>query len=397
MNQEITSSGFNAQKLKSFLLNNALYLILGVLILIVIIIEPSFLNARNFLKILEQASTRGILALGVAGLIVLAGTDLSAGRILGTCAAVSASLLQSTTYASRMYPQFESIQTLWGPFLIALAIGLVLAILIQVFLKSPWGFLLPILTTTGLGLYYMTQTLTVPVWLPLLFSIFVGLIFGFINGFGVAKLHLHAFIITLGSQLIAYGATCIYIDSQKGGAQPLSSLDKQYTDLVTGKINLGEHFHIPYLVIYFAVCAIIMHLIWTRTTIGKNMFAIGGNSEAAEVSGVNIARSIMNIYLISGVLYGIASYLEAARVGSVTTNTGLNYELDAISACVIGGVSFSGGVGSIPGVIIGVIILQVINYALYYLGVNAYLQYIIKGLIIILAVSIDVRKYLKRK
>ena len=392
-----TASGFNWEKTKAFLLNYALYIILGVLIIVVIIIEPSFLNARNFLKILEQASTRGILALGVAGLIVLAGTDLSAGRILGTCAAVSASLLQSITYGSRMYPQFETIETLWIPFLVTLLIGIALAVLIQVFLKSPLGFILPILATTGLGIYYLTQQQTVPVWLPLLFSIFIGVIFGLINGFGVAKLHLHAFIITLGTQLIAYGATCIYIDSQKGGAQPLSSLDKQYTDIVTGRINLGPSIHIPYLVIYFAISAIVLHIIWTRTTIGKNMFAIGGNTEAAEVSGVNISRSILYVYLISGILYGIASYLEAARVGSVTTQTGLNYELDAISGCVIGGVSFSGGVGTIPGVVIGVIILQVINYALYYLGVNAYLQYIIKGLIIILAVSIDVRKYLKRK
>ncbi len=385
------------EKTKAFILNYALYIILGVLIVIVIIIEPSFLNARNFLKILEQASTRGILALGVAGLIVLAGTDLSAGRILGTCAAISASMLQSVTYGSRMYPQFESIQTLWIPFLIAFLVGITVAILIQYLLKSPLGFLLPIIAVTALGVYYLTQRQIVPVWLPLIFSIMIGTVFGLINGFGVAKLHLHAFIITLGTQLIAYGATCIYIDSQKGGAQPLSSLDSQYSGIVTGKIQLGNTLYIPYLVIYFAIAALVLHIIWTRTTIGKNMFAIGGNTEAAEVSGVNISRSILYVYLISGVLYGIASYLEAARVGSVTTQTGLNYELDAISGCVIGGVSFTGGVGTIPGVVIGVIILQVINYALYYLGVNAYLQYIIKGLIIILAVSIDVRKYLKKK
>ena len=385
------------EKTKAFILNYALYIILGVLIVIVIIIEPSFLNARNFLKILEQASTRGILALGVAGLIVLAGTDLSAGRILGTCAAISASMLQSVTYGSRMYPQFESIQTLWIPFLIAFLVGIAVAILIQYLLKSPLGFLLPIIAVTALGVYYLTQRQIVPVWLPLIFSIMIGTVFGLINGFGVAKLHLHAFIITLGTQLIAYGTTCIYIDSQKGGAQPLSSLDSQYSGIVTGKIQLGNTLYIPYLVIYFAIAALVLHIIWTRTTIGKNMFAIGGNTEAAEVSGVNISRSILYVYLISGILYGIASYLEAARVGSVTTQTGLNYELDAISGCVIGGVSFTGGVGTIPGVVIGVIILQVINYALYYLGVNAYLQYIIKGLIIILAVSIDVRKYLKKK
>lgn len=334
----------------SFLLNYALYIILGLMIVVVVILEPSFLSIRNFTKILTQASTRGILALGVAGMIVLAGTDLSAGRILGMSAAVTASLTQSVTYASRMYPG-------------------------------------------------ITETL--PLIVPLLASIVVSVAFCMLNGFGVAKLNLHAFIISLGTQLIAYGACCIYIDSQKGGAQPLASLDSTFTNFVNGSIVLGkvgrDTVEIPYLVIYFLLCAVVMWVVWNKTTLGKNMFAIGGNKEAAAVSGVNITRSIMFVYLIAGVLYGIASFLEAGRVGSVTTSTGLNYDLDAISACVIGGVSFSGGVGTIPGVIIGVIILQMINYALIYLGVNPYLQYIIKGLIIILAVSIDVRKYLVKK
>jgi methyl-galactoside transport system permease protein len=140
-----------------------------------------------------------------------------------------------------------------------------------------------------------------------------------------------------------------------------------------------------------------MWVVWNKTTTGKNMFAIGGNPEAAAVSGVNVTKNIFCVYLIAGVLYGVAAVLEAGRVQSVTTATGLNYELDAISGCVIGGVSFTGGVGTIPGVLIGVIILQVINYSLYYLGVNAYYQYIIKGLIIIVAVAIDVRKYIAKK
>jgi methyl-galactoside transport system permease protein len=127
------------------------------------------------------------------------------------------------------------------------------------------------------------------------------------------------------------------------------------------------------------------------------MFAVGGNSEAAAVSGVSVTKTIMYVYLLAGVLYGIASFLEAARIQSVGANTGINYELDAISACVIGGVSFTGGVGTIQGVVIGAIILQAINYSLYFLGVNAYLQYIIRGLIIVLAVAIDVRKYLVKK
>ena len=140
-----------------------------------------------------------------------------------------------------------------------------------------------------------------------------------------------------------------------------------------------------------------MWFIWNKTKLGKNMFAIGGNPEAAAVSGVNITKNIMIIFIISGMLYGLAGFLEAGRVGSTTSNTGINYDLDAISACVVGGVSFSGGVGTIPGVILGTLILQFINYGLNFIGVSHYLQYIVKGLIIILAVSIDVRRYLVKK
>lgn len=122
------------------------------------------------------------------------------------------------------------------------------------------------------------------------------------------------------------------------------------------------------------------------------MFAIGGNPEAAEVSGVNLFKNIMLIYIISGVLYGIAGFLEVARIGSATSITGQNYELDAIAAAVVGGVSFSGGVGTIQGVLIGSVLLQFINYGLNFIGVSPYLQIIIRGLIIIVAVAIDMRK-----
>lgn len=342
---ETKTRKWDKEKINEFLLNYALYIILGIMIIVVICINPKFLSVSNFIKILTQASTRGILALGVAGMIVLAGTDLSAGRILGCCAAVSASLVQSVSYASRMYP--EIVQDL-------------------------------------------------PLILPLLASITIGVIFCMINGFGVAKLKLHAFIVSLGTQLIAFGCTCIYIDSQKGGAQALSSFNEKFINFVNGSIPIGN-FKLPYLICYFAIAAVVVWIIWNKTTLGKNMFAIGGNMEAAAVSGVNISRSIMGVYLVAGVLYGIAAFLEAGRIQSVNTGTGLNYDLDAISGCVIGGVSFAGGVGTIPGVIIGVIILQVINYSLNFLGVNPYLQYIIKGLIIILAVSIDVRKYIAKK
>lgn len=335
---------FNKESLQNFLLNYALYIVLFIMIVFFVIKEPGFLSLKNFTNILSQASTRGILALGVAGLIVLQGTDLSAGRILGFTAIISASLLQSTTYAARMYPDLPAL----------------------------------------------------PLILPMLLAIVIGGIFGAINGFGVAKLKVHAFIITLGTQLIAYGASCLYIDRPPLGAQPVANLDERYTRFVNGYLKLGS-VEIPYLVFYLAIVAAIMWFIWNKTKLGKNMFAIGGNPEAAAVSGVNLVKNIMIIFVISGVLYGLAGFLEAARAGSTTTSTGFNYELDAISACVVGGVSFTGGIGTIPGVLIGTVLLQVINYGLNFIGVNAYWQYIIRGLIIIVAVSLDVRKYIAKK
>ncbi|MGG7056904.1 galactose/methyl galactoside ABC transporter permease MglC [Clostridium nigeriense] len=335
---------FNKESLQNFLLNYALYIVLFIMIAFFVVKEPGFLSLKNFTNILSQASTRGILALGVAGLIVLQGTDLSAGRILGFTAIVSASLLQSTTYAARMYPDLPAL----------------------------------------------------PLILPMFIAIVIGGIFGAINGFGVAKLKVHAFIITLGTQLIAYGASCLYIDRPPLGAQPVANLDERYTSFVNGYLKLGS-VEIPYLVFYLAIVAAIMWFVWNKTKLGKNMFAIGGNPEAAAVSGVNLVKNIMFIFIISGVLYGLAGFLEAARAGSTTTSTGFNYELDAISACVVGGVSFTGGIGTIPGVLIGTVLLQVINYGLNFIGVNAYWQYIIRGLIIIVAVSLDVRKYIAKK
>ena len=336
-------------KFTSFLLNYALFIILGLILVVVSIIRIDFLSMNNILNILQNASTKGILALGCAGLIVLAGTDLSIGRVLGISAAVTASLVQSTTYTSRMFPTMVS----------------------------------------SLGAFGLL--------IPLFASIAVAVTFSLINGFGVAKLHLHAFIVTLGTQLIAYGANCLYIESQPSGtAQALSTFDPTFLNIAAGAFYIGD-IRIPLVVLYFIALSAIVWVIWNRTKLGKNMFAVGGNTDAAAVSGVNVAKTIMLVYLLAGVLYGIASFLEAARITAVGANTGLNYETDAISAVVVGGVSFSGGVGTIQGVVIGAVIMQAIVYALQFLGVNPYIQYIIRGLIIILAVSIDVRKYIVKK
>lgn len=329
---------------KEFFANNAIQIVLLILLIGIIIIEPSFLSVNNLRNILAQSSTRMIIALGVGGIIVTQGTDLSAGRIIGLSAVVSASLLQATDYAYRMYPDLPHL----------------------------------------------------PVIVPILLAMVLCGMMGAINGFAVAKLKTPPFIATMGTMLLAYGVTSLYFDRPPYGAQPIAGLDETFKQLAVGSIGSGN-FRIPYLVIYAAIICLIMWFIWNKTKLGKNMFAIGGNPEAAEVSGVNVARNLIIIYVIAGLLYGLAGSLEAARVGSATNNTGFMYEMDAIAACVVGGVSFAGGVGSIGGIITGVLIFQVLNYGLSFIGVSTYLQFIIKGIIIIAAVALDTRKYAKKK
>ncbi|MFV9511253.1 galactose/methyl galactoside ABC transporter permease MglC [Tepidibacillus sp. LV47] len=327
-----------------WLMNNAIYFILIALLLIIIAISPDFLSVINIRNILAQASTRIIIALGVGGLIITQGTDLSAGRLVGLAAVVSASLLQAPDYAYRMYPNLPEL----------------------------------------------------PLFVPIILVAIITGLFGLINGFIVSKFNVTPFIATLGVMVIVYGITSIYFDRPPYGAQPIGGLDPRFMNFAQGNVVIGN-FMIPYLVIYATIITIIMWVIWNKTRLGKNMYAIGGNPEAAAVSGINITKNLLILYTIAGVLYGFAGALEAGRVGSATNNTGFMYELDAIAAVVVGGVSFSGGVGTVGGVVTGVIIFQLINYGLAFIGVNPYLQYIIKGLIIVAAVAIDTRKYIKKK
>ncbi|MEG0319659.1 MAG: galactose/methyl galactoside ABC transporter permease MglC, partial [Niameybacter sp.] len=283
-----------------------------------------------------------ILALGVAGLLVLAGTDLSVGRMVGLSAVISASLLQTPEYARRIFPDMAQL----------------------------------------------------PVFVPILLAIFFTALASTISGYVIAKFKVTAFIVTLSMQLILYGALSLYYDYT--GGSPIANLDERFKYFAQGSLSLG-FIEVPFLVIYAAITVGLVWFIWNKTRLGKNMFAVGGNEEAATVSGVNVIRTIVLVSMLAGVLYGFAGALEVARTGSATNNIGNGYELDAIAACVVGGVSFNGGVGSIAGVVSGVLMFQVITYGLNYVDVSPYIQYIIKGLIIVIAVAIDTRKYIKKK
>ena len=310
-------SALNKKSFLTYLKEGGIYVVLLVLLAIIIFQDPTFLSLLNLSNILTQSSVRIIIALGVAGLIVTQGTDLSAGRQVGLAAVVAATLLQS-----------------------------------------------------------------------------IGAVIGLINGLIIAYLNVTPFITTLGTMIIVYGINSLYYDFV--GASPISGFDSGFSTFAQGFVALGS-FRLSYITFYALIAVAFVWVLWNKTRFGKNIFAIGGNPEAAKVSGVNVGLNLLMIYALSGVFYAFGGMLEAGRIGSATNNLGFMYELDAIAACVVGGVSFSGGVGTVIGVVTGVIIFTVINYGLTYIGVNPYWQYIIKGAIIIFAVALDSLKYARKK
>ena len=236
-----------------------------------------------------------------------------------------------------------------------------------------------------------------PLWLVLLIVIAIGALVGLVNGFFVAKFKLHPFIVTLSTQLILFGCVLLYLMIGTNNGQTLSGLDSSYTDFVKGTLFKIGDVTIPRYVLYAVILTAIMWVIWNKTTFGKNMFAVGSNEDAASVSGVNVFWTIVGVFILAGVMYGITGFIEGARIASCSANTGLNYESDAIAACVIGGVSFVGGTGKISGIVIGVLLLQIIFVGLNFLSVDQNMLYVIKGLIILVACAIDMRKYISRK
>ena len=329
-------------KALDFMKDYALYFVLLLLLVVIISKDASFLSLTNFSNVLTQSSVRIIIALGVAGLIVTQGTDLSVGRQVGLAAVISATLLQAVDNVNKVFPDL-------GVVSIPMVILLVCAI---------------------------------------------GALIGLVNGVIVTVMNVTPFIATLGTMLIIYGVNSLYYDYV--GSAPIAGFDGAYSAFTQGFFDIGG-FRLSYITIYAIVAIALMWVIWNKTRFGKNLFAIGGNPEAARVSGVNVTLNLIGIYTLSGVFYAFGGLLEAGRIGSATNNLGFMYEMDAIAACVIGGVSFSGGVGTVFGVVVGVVIFTLINYGLSYIGVNPYWQYIIKGSIIVLAVAIDSLKHTKKK
>ncbi len=325
-----------------FAQDKAIMLTLLVMVIIIGIINPRFISVRVLRDVALQNSTKLIMACGMTFILIVGGVDLSAGRVMGFAAVMTASLGQTAEYARKFYPNMGEL----------------------------------------------------PVIVPLLAAVIVGIIFGSLNGFIISRFKITAFIVTLGTQVIAWGANLLYFDIEPNSSQPIGGVLKSITNLGSGLIG-SIQFPIV-LVIAICVC-LLTWFILSKTRFGRNTYAIGGNAEAAMVSGIRVQRTQLMVYGLAGAMFGLAGFLECARTGGATSAYGMSYEFDAISACVVGGVSNMGGVGTVPGMVLGVLVFGVINYGLTFIGVNPYWQQIIKGIIIIVAVGLDMSKNRKRK
>lgn len=333
---------------RTFLLNNGLYIaiiliFIGLCIATPIIKGVPLLTFNNVLNILQQASPRMFLALGVAGLILLTGTDLSIGRMVG----------MGMTTATIIMHQGINTGAVFGH----------------------------VFDFTGL-----------PIGVRMIFALFMCVLlctfFTSIAGFFTAKFKMHPFISTMANMLVIFGLVTYATKGVSFGA-----IDPSIPKMIIPRIG-----GFPTIILWAVVAIAIVWFIWNKTTFGKNLFAVGGNPEAAAVSGISVFWVTMGAFILAGILYGFGSWLECARmIGSGSAAYGQGWEMDAIAACVVGGVSFTGGIGKISGVVVGVLIFTVLIYSLTILGIDTNLQFVFEGIIIITAVTLDCLKYVQKK
>ena len=333
---------------RAFLLQNGLYIAIILIFVALCVITPMvkgapLLTYNNVLNILQQASPRMFLALGVAGLILLAGTDLSVGRMVG--------------------------------------MGMTTATIIMHQGVNTGGVFGHIFDFTGMSIVGRMI-------LALVMCILLCTFFTTLAGFFTAKFKMHPFISTMANMLMIFGLVTY---ATKGVS--FRAIEPSIPAIIIPKVN-----GFPTIILWAVAAIVIVWFIWNKTTFGKNLYAVGGNPEAAAVSGISVFAVTVGAFVLAGILYGFGSWLECARmVGSGSAAYGQGWETDAIAACVVGGVSFTGGIGKISGVVVGVLIFTALTYSLTILGIDTNLQFVFSGIIILVAVTLDCLKYVQKK
>lgn len=336
---QVLGRSLNREWLNTFVRKYAIVLIFIAMFVGMTFLTEAFLQPRNLVNVVRQIAVVGLIAIGVTMVIITTGIDLSSGSVLALAAVFAASLAQQPDWHDAKYP----------------------------------GLMLPLIV-------------------PIVVALAIGALCGVLNGSLIARFKIPPFIATLGMMTVARGFALIYSN------RPVSGLTDTYNFIgqgeifkvipISGQPPLG----IPIPVIILALVAVGAHIMLNNTRFGRHIYAIGGNEQAALISGLNVGRIKIGVYTIAGLLSGLAGLVLSSRIGSGQPGLAVGIELDAIASAVIGGTSLSGGIGTIWGTIIGALIIGVLNNGLDLLNVSAYWQTIVKGTIIVVAVIVDERK-----
>ena len=341
---ETKGKTLNGRSVVKFVSDHAIIFLIILLALYTWVNSQNFMSPDNLGNLISNVGPRFIIACGVSGCLITKGTDLSAGRQVGLAACFAAMMQQTLDYSARVFD--------WMP-------------------DMPW-------------------------FAALLITLAIMACFGAVNGCVIAFLKVPPFIATLGMQTLVYGICQIIT-----GNQPIGGFKESYRALASGNFfsdYLGRFSRLlPYLLLPALLVGLFMWFLYNKTRHGKYMYAIGGNENAAQVAGVNVPATLIRIYILASVMYALAGFLIGSKAGGASTATGTGYELEAIAACTIGGVSVNGGVGKVSGILIGVLVFEVLKICLQFLRFDPAYTFIAQGLVIIVAVALDLRKYLAKK
>ena len=327
------------QVIWGYIKGNPIVVMMALVSIIVGCTIPNFFSGENFNVLAGNTTVRFLIALGVSGCLITKGTDLSAGRQAALAATITGVLVQRADYAGRLFA--------WTP--------------------------------------------ETNMWVVLLVVLAIGAVIGMINGLVIAYLKVPPFIATLGMQTIVYGINLIYTN-----AQPIGGFHQNFKDFFNLKLAIGGKGFSAY-ILFALIFGLLFWFLYNKTTHGKYMYAIGGNENAAEVSGVNVRKKLTTIYMIAGMMYAFAGFLMTGKSGGASAGMGTSYELEAIAGCTIGGVSTTGGIGTVSGILVGVLVFELLKIILQFLHVDPNFNYIVQGLVVITAVAMDIRKYVAKK
>jgi len=304
-------------------------LFLVALIVVFAVLQPNFLHPLNLMNVLRQVSISGLIAIGMTFVILTAGIDLSVGSLVALC-------------------------------------GLVAAYVAKGGLESRFA----------VGQAAESGN---PVILAFLAAIAVGVAAGAVQGLAITRLRVPPFVVTLGGLTAWRGAALLL-----SGGGPISGFTSEYTWWGQGRIE-----GVPVPVIIFLAAAVLAHIVLRHSRFGLHVYAVGGNTAAANLNGVNTRRVILLVYVITGFTCGLASFLLSARLNSAEAVAGMGLELDVIAAVVIGGTSLFGGVGGVVGTVVGALLIGVLRNGLVLLNISPFIQQIVIGLILVAAVAFD--------